>query len=65
MLRCIRDVRAISTRHAILSKSRSPQYRVKSANKQIIRLLLQCIQKVQQLKLTVSVVDTLMQLDPV
>ena len=26
MLRCLRDVRAISTRHAILVKSRRPQY---------------------------------------
>ena len=40
MLRCIRDVRAISTRHAILSKSRGARSTgVKSANRQIIRML--------------------------
>ena len=40
MLRCIRDVRAIST-HAILSKSGARSTGLKSANRQIIRLPLQ------------------------
>ena len=42
MLRCIRDVRAISARHAILFKiGRARSAGVKSANRQIIRLPLQ------------------------